>query len=113
MFRKFLLASAIIVGGHCVPSPLFTPLAMAQDETVQLTISCNNVFLLGVDVTVDGQSVQIPGGQARVLDVRPNSVVHVSAFACQSCDFNVGNGGNWEIYSPAAFIIASRYLGGQ
>lgn len=113
MFRKFLLASAIIIGGHCVPSFMVTTIAMAQDDGVQLTLSCSSTFLLGLDVLVDGQSMQIPGGQARVFNCRPGTVVHASGFAVSSCDFNIGNGGNWEIYAPAPFVTAARYLGGQ
>jgi len=92
---------------------MFIPVVMAQDDGVQLTISCSSIFPLGLDVLVDGQSMQIPGGQARVFNCRPGSVVHVSGFAVSSCDFNIGNGGNWEIYAPAPFVTAGRYLGGQ
>lgn len=118
MFRKFFLVSALIIGGHCVPSPMFTTVAMAQepgdgDGQTSVTLTVNSVFILGVDIQVDGQSMHVAGGQVCTLNVRPNSAVHVSAFACPSCDFNMGNGGNFEIYSPAAFVIASRYLGNQ
>jgi len=81
------------------------------EQQVRLTLSCSSDFLIGVDVTVGDQSMQIPSGQARVFNVGLNSVVHVSGFAIRSCDFNIGSGGSWEIYAPAPFVTAGRYLG--
>ena len=66
--------------------------------------------MLGVDVTIEGQTRHIDNNSNISGSCSRNATVLATAFACRGCNFNTGNGGCWEIYDAAPFVLGSRCL---
>lgn len=107
--KSIVLAVAVAV------AVVFSGVANAQPpaDTVNYTISCAGNFTLGADVTIEGGGTFHVAGNSNVSGTcSRNAPVFVTAAFNTGCNFNIGNGGGWEIYSSAPFVIGVRYLGG-
>ena len=77
---------------------------------MKYTIS-NSCALATVNVTIDGKAFQVAPNSTVSDSCSRNATVVVTAFACRGVNFNIGNGGVWETYDAALFVIGARCLG--
>jgi len=105
---KSLFAVAAVLALTMVPAQV-----KAQDQdTVNYTISCSGNIILGVDVTIEGRTFHVSANSNVTGWCSRNAAVMVTAFACKGINFNIFNGGGWEVYDAAPFVLGARYVGG-
>jgi len=107
-----ILSITLLLGITTIALTVVPAQVKAQDQdNVNYMISCVPTIFLGVDITIEGQPFHVNPGPPATGSCPRNAAVIVTAFACKGVNFNIANGGGWEIYDITPFVLAARYIG--
>jgi len=112
MFCKFLLVSALIIGGHCTPSPMFTTTAMAQDEVETINITIRNEFwVLKVSVYANGQYIgDVSPNNTSQMVVPSGAMLRFLPDTMGPFNMQAPGPGMYRVF-PVVFTTSAEYLG--